>query len=327
MTEAAGGDGTDIFSDIGHSSFASSLADMYLMWGAGEKKKIEQEKSVRAPFIQRQYAQIRPNKFQVHMKRDRYFAERLILRDNLIVRNTASFCRNRSRQTLLNQDMQGLEHENDRIIVESEIGRDGEEEVDHNPLATMVLDNNATNDSIGTSIENLIITDHGHIPPLPLSLPLALPLPLPPLVIINNTNINDVWPLGINLNLDISSNISAGIDHITTSLSLPKSVLSLRESIYLANTKASNFLRRGTMRNRLRDRTAMKSMAPTLFTSHECRSGRKHSGKLRMFYDPVELQWWGWWTCCGMGELSVDTKEEEALCLQVSEQNISYKIC
>ena len=321
MTEAAGGDGTDIFSDIGHSSFASSLADMYLMWGAGEKKKIEQEKSIRAPYTQRQYAQVRPNRFQVHMKRDRYFAERIILRDNLIVRNTASFCRNRngSRQSLLHQDVQGLEIEDDRIRVEAEIGGDSEDEVSSDPVNGMIFDDSviiAVNDSISSSTENIIITDNNH----------TLPLPLPPIGI-NNTNGSDIWPLGINLNLDISSNISAGIDHITTSLSLPKSVLSLRESIYLANAKASNFLRRGTMRDRLRDYTAMKSMAPMLFTSHECKSGRKHSGKLRMFYNPVDLQWWGWWTCCGMGELSVDIKEEESLCLQVSDHNISYKIC
>ena len=321
MTEAAGGDGTDIFSDIGHSSFASSLADMYLMWGAGEKKKIEQEKSIRAPYTQRQYAQVRPNRFQVHMKRDRYFAERLILRDNLIVRNTASFCRNRngSRQTLLHQDVQGLEIEDDRIRVEAEIEGESEDEVSSDPENVMIFDNSVTiavNDSISSSTENIIISNNNH----------TLPLPLPP-IDVNTTIVSDIWPLGINLNLDISSNISAGIDHITTSLSLPKSVLSLRESIYLANAKASNFLRRGTMRNRLRDCTAMKSMAPTLFTSHECKSGRKHSGKLRMFYNPVDLQWWGWWTCCGMGELSVDIKEEESLCLQVSDHNISYKIC
>jgi hypothetical protein len=32
LMESAGGDATDLFSDIGHSSFAVSLADMFILW-------------------------------------------------------------------------------------------------------------------------------------------------------------------------------------------------------------------------------------------------------------------------------------------------------
>lgn len=312
MTEAAGGDGTDIFSDIGHSSFASTLADMFILWGVGEKKKLEQEESARTPSLQKQYVQLRPSRFQVRMKRDRYFAERLILRDNSLVRNTMSFCRNKSEQTLSLEDIRGSGHENE---IDGNRGEDeGEGDDSDIEIETMSDSDGTINDAlIPSNINNPILIDNDNVALITGA--------------VTNTIAGDSWPLRLKINLDISSNITAGIEHITSSLSLPISVLSIRESIHLANVRASNFLRRGIVRNKLRDRTGMKSMAPILFKSHECRSGRKHSGKLRMFYNPLDLQWWGWWTCCGLGELSVDKKEEESMYLQISEKNISYKMC
>ena len=26
---------------------------------------------------------------------------------------------------------------------------------------------------------------------------------------------------------------------------------------------------------------------------------RMHTGKVNVFYDPLEQQWFGWWSCCG----------------------------
>ena len=296
MTEAAGGDGTDIFSDIGHSSFASNLADMFLLWGAGEKATKSQEKQIRSPYVQRQYVQVKPNRFQVRMKRDRFFAERLILRDNLKVRKTnivkSCDCPVKDIGTVSSVPITEPQVE---VEVEGDAGR-----MEQNQ--GVAIQDRTANTAILTSSTTATAT----------------------------STTNDNWPLGLNLNL--SHNLSRGLDHISSSLplSLPlsKSVLSIAESVFLANAKATNFLRRSIVgSSRLRDTTGMQSMVPGLFKFHQCLHGCKHTGRLRIFYNPIELQWWGWWTCCGLGELAVDIREEEALCIQISDQDISYKIC
>ena len=132
------------------------------------------------------------------------------------------------------------------------------------------------------------------------------------------------WPLGVNLNFNINT---LGLP-LSPSATLQKSVSSITESVLLAQAKAAMFLRRGLGGARLRDRTSTKSMAPSLFDKKmRCIPGCKHSGRLRMLYDPLELQWWGWWTCCGMGELALDIREEDRLCAEIAEQNMSFKIC
>lgn len=138
------------------------------------------------------------------------------------------------------------------------------------------------------------------------------------------------WPMGINLNLkmNLSLNTALRLDNLSSSSSLQKSVVSIAESIFLAKAKASNFLKRGFLSTRLRDETPMRSMAPSLFEKRErCSPGCKHTGRLRMLYDPLERQWWGWWTCCGQGELAIDIREEEMLCAEMAEQKMAYKIC
>ena len=32
-----------------------------------------------------------------------------------------------------------------------------------------------------------------------------------------------------------------------------------------------------------------------------------------MTFDPYQRRWWGWWTCCGVGEMTVDV---QALAIQ-----------
>lgn len=281
LTEASGGDGTDIFSDIGHSSFAATLADMFLLWGIGDKAKHRQAKQMRTPQIVRQYWQLRPNRFQVKMKRDRFFAEKLILRDNHIVKDIKFVSKASASQALVM------------------------------PITTVIEDSQAE-DGTETDPDRAI---EGHSAALEGHMTEA-----------NTTS----WPMGINLNLkmNLSLNTALRLDNLGSPSSLQKSVVSIAESIFLAKAKASNFLKRGFLSTRLRDETPMRSMAPSLFEKRErCSPGCKHTGRLRMLYDPLERQWWGWWTCCGQGELAIDIREEEMLCAEMAEQKMAYKIC
>ena len=285
LTEAAGGDGTDIFIDIGHSSFATSLADMFILWGAGKKKKPDQEKQVRAPYAQRMYTQMRPTRFQVKMKRDRYFAERLILRDNLIVRGPCVTCGTCG----VSEGCTAPSYENDSLS--DSIGNS----VGHN------IDDNGLENPNERGIEGEVAgAQHS---PREIS---AVTITSAAGDQSTSVTITGNWPLGVSLNF------SLGLDQIA----LPKSVFSLAESVFLANAKATNSLKRG-IGTRLRDSTGIKSMVPGLCDKHgQCDRGCKHKGRLRMVYDPLAMQWWGWWTCCGMGELAVDAREEQALCAQ-----------
>ena len=61
LTEAAGGDATDVFSDIGHSSFATGIADMLVVF--------HQSKSNRFVLQQRPSKPDSPSVFEVQMKR------------------------------------------------------------------------------------------------------------------------------------------------------------------------------------------------------------------------------------------------------------------
>lgn len=276
LTEASGGDGTDIFSDIGHSSFANSLADMFLLWGVGEKSKLEQTKHLRLPFITKQYSQDKPNRYQVKMKRDRFFAEKLILRDNYVVKDVFAAV----------QNLKGKVSSRDQV-----------EEINIQPTSTLA--------------ENINTNSH-------------------PATESQLTENASPWAIGVNLNfnMNVSLGLPLRLDSLSSSVSLQKSVSSITESVLLAQAKAAKFLRRGVGGVRLRDRTSMKSMAPSLFKGKvRCIPGCKHSGRLRMFYDPLELQWWGWWTCCGMGELAIDLREEDRICAEIAEHNMSYKIC
>jgi hypothetical protein len=281
LTEASGGDGTDIFSDIGHSSFATTLADMFLLWGIGDKAKHRQAKQMRTPQIVRQYWQLRPNRFQVKMKRDRFFAEKLILRDNHIVRDNK------------------VERKSEASARQALIMSINTAAEDHQTEDETAADR--ANEDPSTAVEGDITAA-------------------------NTTS----WPMGINLSLkmNLSLNVALRLDNLSSSSSLQKSVVSIAESIFLAKAKASNFLKRGFLSTRLRDETPMRCMAPSLFEKREkCTPGCKHTGRLRMLYDPVDRQWWGWWTCCGQGELAIDIREEEMLCAEMAEQKMAYKIC
>ena len=61
LTEAAGGDATDVFSDIGHSSFATGIADMLVVF--------HQSKNGRFVLQQRPTKPESPTVFEVQMKR------------------------------------------------------------------------------------------------------------------------------------------------------------------------------------------------------------------------------------------------------------------
>jgi hypothetical protein len=279
LTEASGGDGTDIFSDIGHSSFAATLADMFLLWGIGDKAKHRQAKQMRIPQIARQYWQLRPNRFQVKMKRDRFFAEKLILRDNQIVKDIK---------------VESKASTSDALVMP--INTAAEEHQTEDETAA-----DRANEDPSAAVEGDMIAA-------------------------NNTS----WSMGIKLSLkmNLSLNAALRLDNLGSSSSLQKSVVSIAEGISLAKANASNFLKRGFLGTRLRDETPMRHMAPSLFEKREkCTPGCKHTGRLRMLYDPVERQWWGWWTCCGQGELAIDIREEEMLCAEMAEQKMAYKIC
>lgn len=189
-----------------------------------------------------------PNQFHVQMKRDKYFAERLIMRDDCVVGNVFPSRNNSSNSLTLPEGEQGAEEGN------------GEQNFED----------------------------------------------------ANNANLF----FGVNLNQ-------------LSSLSFPPSVLSLTESVFLAKAKATNFLRRSIISGRERDKSAlMKKMAPGLHKFHNCRTGCKHNGRIRMIYDPLARQWWGWWTCCGLGELAVDTRDEqESHARELSEGRPILKIC
>lgn len=234
-----------------------------------------QAKQLRTPQVVRQYWQLRPNRFQVKMKRDRFFAEKLILRDNHIVKDIKIVCEANASKA---KDTASFELQTE---IEAAANR-----ATGGPSTALEGDMSATHTAI--------------------------------------------WPIGMNLstNMKLSLNAALRLDNINSSNTIQKSVVSIAESIFLAKTKASNFLKRGFMGTRLRDETPMRSMAPSLFVKREkCLPGCKHTGRLRMLYDPLELQWWGWWTCCGQGELAIDIREEEMLCAEMAEQKMAYKIC
>ena len=256
LTEASGGDGSDVFSDIGHSSFATSLADMFLLWGEGSKVSDGQIRGGRSPQIPKQFSQQRHTRFEVEMKRDRFFAERLILRDNYVVNNILP---STDDITLLKDDMLSSEEDSN------------------------VFNSNQESELLPTGA---------------------------------------AWPESVNLNFKVLESLSS------SSNSLQKSVKSIAENVCLAKAKAGNFLKRSLVGSRLRDRVAMKAMAPSLFkTMGKCLPGCKHTGRLRMLYDPLELQWWGWWTCCGQGELAIDRREEEMLSAEAAKQHLNFKMC
>ena len=79
-----------MFTDIGHSSFATGLAEVLVIWrpsptstrhpgGEAEPFRLEQRPSAAMRGG-------RPSAFDVHMKRDRYHAERLLLRHGAVAR-------------------------------------------------------------------------------------------------------------------------------------------------------------------------------------------------------------------------------------------------
>jgi hypothetical protein len=49
----------------------------------------------------------------------------------------------------------------------------------------------------------------------------------------------------------------------------------------------------------------LRVMAPPLHATRRrvCRDGCAHFGRLRVALDPFERLWWGWWTCCCVGEV------------------------
>lgn len=242
---------------------------MFLLWGIGDKAKHRQAKQVRTPQIVRQYWQLRPNRFQVKMKRDRFFAEKLILRDNHIVKDFKCEVQHFGSQALVTPTNMAVEDTQTGDVAAADRATDSP------ALVGGITAANATS-----------------------------------------------WPMGLSLNAALR------LDSLNSSSSLQKSVVSIAESIFLAKAKASNFLKRGFLSARLRDETPMRSMAPSLFEKRDkCFPGCKHTGRLRMLYDPVERQWWGWWTCCGQGELAIDIREEEMLCAEMAEQKMAYKIC
>lgn len=208
------------------------------------------------------------------MKRDRFFAEKLILRDNYAVKAVFD------------------EVQNQKVGARTHV-------VEDTPFqAEIIPGENATSHSL-------------------------------PAVVSQSSENTGTWPLGVNLHFNMNTLcLPLSLDSLSSSVSLQKSVSSITESVLLAQAKAAKFLRRGLGGARLRDRTSSKSMAPTLFDKKmRCLSGCKHSGRLRMLYDPLELQWWGWWTCCGMGELALDIREEDRLCAEIADQNMAFKIC
>lgn len=206
---------------------------VFVLWDKDKKlgRRLERAKHVRS------FNHVRhPNQFHVQMKRDKYFAERLILRDDSVVGNIFP-SRNNSSNAL------PLQAEAEAEAVHGEgLGDD--------------------------NVENLVVGD------------------------LNNVNVF----FGVNFNQ-------------FSSLSFPPSVLSITESVVLAKAKATNFIRRSIISGRERDRSVlMKKMAPALHKLHNCKAGCKHNGKIRMIYDPLTRQWWGWWTCCGLGELAIDIR-------------------
>ena len=256
LTEASGGDGSDVFSDIGHSSFATSLADMYLFWGEGNKDNDRQIRGGRSPQIPKQYSKQRRTRFEVEMKRDRFFAERLILRDNHVVNSI-------------------LPSADDDILSKDDVVLSEE-------------DSNIAN--INQESELLLA--------------------------------GAAWPESINLNFKVLESLSS------SSNSIQQSVKSIAQNVILAKAKAGKYLKRSLVGSRLRDRVATKAMAPSLFkSSGKCLPGCKHTGRLRMLYDPLELQWWGWWTCCGQGELATDKREEDMLSAEAAKQHLNFKMC
>ena len=256
LTEASGGDGSDVFSDIGHSSFATGLADMYVLWKEGNKDNDGVIGGGRSPQIPKQYSKQRRTRFEVEMKRDRFFAERLILRDNYVVNSV-------------------LPNADDDILLKDEV-------------VSFEEDSNIAN--LNQESELLLA--------------------------------GAAWPESINLNFKVLESLSS------SSNSIQQSVKSIAQNVILAKAKARNFLKRSLVGSRLRDRVAMKAVAPSLFKSKgKCLPGCKHTGRLRMLYDPLELQWWGWWTCCGQGELAIDKREEEMLCAEAAKQHLNFKMC
>lgn len=250
---------------------------MFLLWGIGDKAKYRQAKQVRTPQIVRQYWQLRPNRFQVKMKRDRFFAEKLILRDNHVVKDVKCEVQDFSSQALVTPTNMAVEDTQTEDEAAADRASDGQ------ALVVGITTANATS-----------------------------------------------WPMGLSLRLKMNLSLNAALrfDNLNSSGSLQKSVVSIAESIFLAKAKASNFLKHGFLSTRLRDETPMRSMAPSLFEKRDkCSPGCKHTGRLRMLYDPLERQWWGWWTCCGQGELAIDIREEEMLCAEMAEQKMAYKIC
>jgi hypothetical protein len=229
---------------------------MFLLWGEGSKGSNGEIKGGRSPQIPKQFSQQRRTRFEVEMKRDRFFAERLILRDNYVVNSNVSSTDNFS---LVKDERSSLEEESD----------------------------------ISNSNQESELLQAGA-----------------------------AWPESVNLTFKVLESLSS------SSSSLQKSVKSIAENVFLAKAKAGNFLKRSLVGSRRRDRVAMKCMAPSFFkTRGKCLPGCKHTGRLRMLYDPLELQWWGWWTCCGQGELAIDRREEDMLCAEAAKQHLNFKMC
>jgi hypothetical protein len=188
------------------------------------------------------------SKYHVKMKKDRYFAEHLILRSGSKVGNTSTV---------------GSLHNIDR---------------DTSPIPDPVLN------SVLISNHVQVVEEVDDV--------LQVQDPVEPVDILA--------ALGFNLSL--------GLDQLQSSLHYP-SVLSITQSAFLVKMKDAIFMQRGP-RDEDRGVAVMKSMAHALHSPHTCHSGEKHSGRLRMFYDPLEKQWWGWWTCCGLGELALNMNKD-----------------